>query len=86
VKLLDRLAHFLKELRSKAAMNEADVTSYEFTEAERRHSKGFADAQRWVIRRLTAIMKDQGFCTCDMCVGSELRHGLGRKMLSRRAE
>lgn len=82
----NRLTHFLKELRSKAAQNEADVTSYELTEAERRHAKGFADAQRWVIRRLSSIMKNQGFCTCDMCVGAELRHGLGRKMLRRLSE
>ena len=52
-----KLLALLKELREKAAMNEADVKSIELTEAERRHSKGFADAQRWVLRKLQAIVK-----------------------------
>jgi len=78
------LTDFLKELREKAKMNEDDAKLYEYTEAERHHTRGFADAQRWVIRRVEHAMKAQGFCACSMCVGAEVRHGLGKRLMSRK--
>lgn len=79
-KLLLAVNAFCRELRAKARQNYKDAKASDLTEAEQKHSKGFADAQMWAYRRVQAIMKEQGFCVCNMCVGAEMRHGIGKRL------
>lgn len=68
-KLLLAVNQFCRELRAHARQNYADGKKGD------KHAKAFADAQMWAYRRVRAIMKEQGFCVCNMCVGAEVRHG-----------
>jgi hypothetical protein len=29
------------------------------------------------VRRVISVMKAAGVCTCEMCLGAEMRHGIG---------
>lgn len=80
MKILKAINQFCREVRAKARQNYADAKAASLTEAERKHSKAFADAQMWAYRRVQQIMKEQGFCVCNMCVGAEMRHGIGKSL------